>query len=524
MKPITVVYGLDAAFAPYASVSTHSLKAHATGPLNIQWLVPVADLEAVRPFQERLKAAGVEVELIGVDFRVFDDWPEVRHIKRSSYLRLLIPSTLKASRAIYLDGDTLVRADLRALFEIDLGDKWIAGVPDPGGDRTSQIPRPPGDPYLNAGVLLMDLDALRAADFIGECGRIRQLHREQVTWADQCLINKFAEGRKRVVEPDWNRLIFSRQIPPEQFDSISRDENSKILHFVGPDKPWSHGCPARIAEYWVTQAKRILPVSRKTGDEARETSTQPAPSWSRCEVRFDDVRRDFYYRPQSVADKGVLEQVFRQQAYRISQWPQGRRLMDHYRARVAGGARPLIVDAGANIGATAVWFQNHFPQAVIFALEPEQANARLLEFNTAVYPRTHVFKGAIGSRDGHVALVDPGMSDWGFRTVGRGSSASTDARLDVPCISPASILASEAARGTEPLIMKIDIEGAEQDLFQGDVDWMDEFAMIGIELHDWMLPFQGSSRTFLSALARFDFELIPRGENLFLFNRRLLRP
>ena len=70
--------------------------------------------------------------------------------------------------------------------------------------------------------------------------------------------------------------------------------------------------------------------------------------------------------------------------------------------------------------------------------------------------------------------------------------------------------------------MKIDIEGGESQLFSANTEWMNEFALIIIELHDWMLPMQGSSKPFFKAISNLDFEILQKGENLFFFNRALL--
>jgi len=46
----------------------------------------------------------------------------------------------------------------------------------------------------------------------------------------------------------------------------------------------------------------------------------------------------------------------------------------------------------------------------------------------------------------------------------------------------------------EPFIAKIDIEGAEFDLFRENLEWVDATPIITIELHDWHTP--GCSATF----------------------------
>lgn len=61
----------------------------------------------------------------------------------------------------------------------------------------------------------------------------------------------------------------------------------------------------------------------------------------------------------------------------------------------------VIVDAGANIGLTAVYFANQFPAARILALEPESSNYALLCKNTAAYPQA-----ALWSSTATLDLVD----------------------------------------------------------------------------------------------------------------------
>lgn len=237
---------------------------------------------------------------------------------------------------------------------------------------------------------------------------------------------------------------------------------------------------------------------------------------------------DFHYRADSTGDRGVIAQVFRDGDYRMDQWPQGRALAAYYR-RQCSTQPALIVDAGANIGASVVYFLGTYTNSFVFSIEPEIKNWHILEINTIGFRNRLNLHGAIASQDGTLELIDPGLSDWGFR-VG-GISAVSDGGIDslpltqqsrVQAICPDSILSHPACAGLQPLIMKIDIEGAEADLFQGETSWMARFPCLVIELHDWMLPFSGSSRNFLAAVAQHDFDLVHRGENTFLFNRALL--
>lgn len=237
-------------------------------------------------------------------------------------------------------------------------------------------------------------------------------------------------------------------------------------------------------------------------------------------VSVNGVEFPFHFREDSVGDRGVVKQIFLDQDYSIEQWEQGRRLISYHQRKSVD--RPsLIVDAGANIGASVAYFSKSFPGSLVFSVEPDLMNWHLLEINSFHLGNVYNFNGAIADVDGDIDLVDPGRSDWGFMTAEAASGGAQTVRT-VKSISPGSILSHPFASRAEPLILKIDIEGGEEALFRGDVSWLNKFPLVIIELHDWMLPFSGSSRNFLKAVVQFDFDLVHRGENIFLFNRALL--
>jgi FkbM family methyltransferase len=237
-------------------------------------------------------------------------------------------------------------------------------------------------------------------------------------------------------------------------------------------------------------------------------------------IKLNESEIFFSFREDSIGDKGVIQQIFQNQDYNILHWSQGNKLFEYHNEK--SKIRPsLIVDAGANIGASAVYFSNIFPNSVIFTVEPDTTNWHLLEMNTAGL-NVFNFNGAIADVDGELIFEDPGRSDWGFMTKRVGEFDGIKNTKKVKSISPSSILSHPVSQNTNPLILKIDIEGGEDALFNGNTDWLSKFPLVIIELHDWMLPFSGSSRNFIKSIAQHDFDFVHRGENIFLFNRQLL--
>ncbi len=232
------------------------------------------------------------------------------------------------------------------------------------------------------------------------------------------------------------------------------------------------------------------------------------------DLQINGANRPFFYRSDSAADRGVIEQIFQNGDYRISNFSLSDSLLRLYLSVIASGRTPLIVDAGANIGASVVYFAGIFPKSRILAIEPEKNNCALLRKNCAGL-NFELLEGGVGSAAGNQYLNDPGKGDWSFRL-------DTHGEYLVPVFAAASIVADAIARGMAPFIFKIDIEGGEDELFRGDTSWVRAFPLLIIELHDWRFPGTANSRNFLRAISSYNFDFVFRGENAFCFNNELL--
>jgi FkbM family methyltransferase len=229
--------------------------------------------------------------------------------------------------------------------------------------------------------------------------------------------------------------------------------------------------------------------------------------------------RDFFFRPQSVGDTGVVRQIFESLDYELGHFKRTAALQAYSRSKKKSAQRPLIIDAGANIGASPLFFSLRYPSSRVVAIEPEPNNCKLLRRNCASRDVV-LLEGAIGSDKSKAflvnpGLIDPGLIDWGFRVGSTGSYPVIVFTVD-------EILNDPANAACFPFICKIDIEGGEATLFEKNTEWLDLFPLVIIELHDWMLPGEGNSRNFLKALVSRDFDFMQRGENSFCFNNRLL--
>lgn len=193
-------------------------------------------------------------------------------------------------------------------------------------------------------------------------------------------------------------------------------------------------------------------------------------------------------------DSSVIGQIFVDQAFEFSdlrRYEEIRAFAE--RTEAATGKRPLIVDGGANIGSASIFFGLRYPSAMIVAFEPEPHNYALLTRNVAPYRAVPV-PCALASAPGLVDVVDPGEGNCGFRTSAIRAASTTSA---VNCVTIEEIFAAHG-ENCFPFIVKIDIEGAEANLFSTNLSWIERTPLLVVELHDWMLPRGGSAKPFFA--------------------------
>lgn len=212
---------------------------------------------------------------------------------------------------------------------------------------------------------------------------------------------------------------------------------------------------------------------------------------------------------RETSDADVFDQIFLQQFYDWGRFETYRGwVAAAYERALAEGTRPFILDAGANIGLSAIWYAARYPAALIYAIEPDEANFSMLRANVQGHDNIVPIKGALWNRRAKVEIGNAGAPAWSIRV-----RESTSGTIDAYGVADVMRMAN----ATRILVAKIDIEGAEKVLFRENTDWMQLTDSIAIELHDRIAPGTGVARPFLIELCRRAFDVVPSGEMLFCF-------
>lgn len=183
------------------------------------------------------------------------------HISATTMGRLHIAEHL-TGRVLYIDGDTHIVGDVTPLFSLNLNGHPIAAVRDyqtakwsaknvtesPNrAKRIKEIQELIHDTdisnYFNAGVLLIDTDAIRSErDTFNAMQDITLA--SSYPMGDQDHLNKLFKNRVLLINPAYNST-WDRAKKQRQYTKQLKGSNEElhcqrnvIIHFHGPDKPW----------------------------------------------------------------------------------------------------------------------------------------------------------------------------------------------------------------------------------------------------------------------------------------------
>ncbi|MCE9587676.1 MAG: FkbM family methyltransferase [Verrucomicrobia bacterium] len=172
----------------------------------------------------------------------------------------------------------------------------------------------------------------------------------------------------------------------------------------------------------------------------------------------------------------------------------------------------LVIDCGANVGYSSVYFLNRFPSAKVIAIEPDPNNFALLKANVAPYgDRCETLQTAVWSSETDLVISEVPFRDgreWSktVRPIRTGETGSMRA------ISIGSVLKESGLQRIS--ILKCDIEGAEIQVFSsGFESWLGKVDNLVIELHG-----DEARAIFLRAISHEGFQTSESGE-LFVCRR-----
>lgn len=214
------------------------------------------------------------------------------------------------------------------------------------------------------------------------------------------------------------------------------------------------GLPSFVSLLWHSKKLRWS----KTGFIKAKPTSRPV-----CiKINQQDTERELFLRTFD-GDIDIFFEIFWKKIYELPQ-------LDPANIKT-------IIDLGANIGLSALYFLNSYPNANLFCVEPEHSNFELLSQNLLLEINSGKAKAielAVMGQDGNVSFTSA-SAKYNSKVLANGGEKKTKA------VSMTTLLKLFAIDHID--LLKVDVEGAEKYIFSADTEWLNKVDNVIIEVH-----------------------------------------
>jgi lipopolysaccharide biosynthesis glycosyltransferase len=241
-KGIPIFFAVDDGYIPFLAVTLQSLvdNSSSSNQYSIKILHTNVNEENKRKIS-KYQRENIDIEFVNLNCyveKVKDKLFTRDYYTNTTYFRLFIPELYpQYEKALYLDSDTVVLADIAELYNTDIGENLVAAAQE-GVIQNIKVYQDYVEKvvglasykrFFNAGVLLMNLNELRRFQFQEKILYLLSTVKYSVI-QDEDYLNRMCKGRVKFVDSTWNKM-------PIDIDNV-KIEDIKLIHFNYVYKPW----------------------------------------------------------------------------------------------------------------------------------------------------------------------------------------------------------------------------------------------------------------------------------------------
>ena len=192
----------------------------------------------------------VDLHFVFVDPAMFDGFPESKRYPRQIYYRiaapLLLPDTLE--RILYLDADTIIINPLTTLYETPFGDAYFMACTHTRRLleklNAARLGMDEAAPYINTGVLLYNLSALRTDLDMDRVRAFADEKQDVFLLPDQDILTALYGDRVHLLDSmvynlsDRILALHNAELRNAPVDLDWVRTHTVIIHYCGRLKPW----------------------------------------------------------------------------------------------------------------------------------------------------------------------------------------------------------------------------------------------------------------------------------------------
>ncbi len=266
---INILVTLDSNYIPYLNVMLFSLMSSNPDEYFRVFLlnnkVEKSDVES----SEKILGDSGTLKLVKIKETELDAAPTTDRYPKEIYYRIFAAKYLPQDieRVLYLDPDLIVNNGIRALYDMDMGNNYFAAASHIGGvlHFINEIRLDMGEesPYINSGVMLMNLAQLRKEQRFEEVFEYIRNHKSKLILPDQDIISGLYGDR--IIALDPFKYNMTERLFAFRFRNGGRSglkdvrENAVIIHYCGRNKPWKNNYIGRLNVFYDETLKRMNP-------------------------------------------------------------------------------------------------------------------------------------------------------------------------------------------------------------------------------------------------------------------------
>lgn len=181
-------------------------------------------------------------------------------------------------RVLYLDPDLVINQSIRYLYRLPMGTAFFAAASHIGNllhmVNELRLDMDETSPYINSGVMLMNLRQLRREQDYGQVFEYIEAHKNRLILPDQDIISGLYGGR--IIPLDaWRynmteRLFAFHRQAGDRMELDFVRENCAIIHYCGRNKPWKSSYIGKLDCFY----KEAEAKYRKKLEQAQEQPPQ----------------------------------------------------------------------------------------------------------------------------------------------------------------------------------------------------------------------------------------------------------
>lgn len=243
IKEIPIFFASDDNYVPLLATAIKSLLTNASKEYTYKIYVLTTNMSQ----DKREKIAAMATTNSTIEFiALAKELDKVKHLFRlrdyyskETYYRFFIPDLFpKYKKVIYLDCDIIVKGDISELYNIDLGDNYVAASPEEVftlHPNYMEYPRKAlgiePEVYFNAGVMLLNTERLLKDKIAEKFVALAEKYTFRIV-QDEDYLNVLLKDHKMILPLDWNKTAFKN----DSYD----DKNLKIIHYKIVWRPWHY--------------------------------------------------------------------------------------------------------------------------------------------------------------------------------------------------------------------------------------------------------------------------------------------